>query len=47
MVELTAPRQTAESGAWTTFTSQLENQKQVLVGHQVLEGWGAGGLVRS
>ena len=30
-----------------TFASQSENQKQILVGHQVLEGWGAGGLVRS
>lgn len=46
-VGLTASRQTAGSGAWTTFASQSENQKQILVGHQVLEGWGAGGLVRS
>ena len=36
-----------KSWAWATFTSQLKNQKQILVGHQVLEGWGAGGLVRS
>lgn len=37
----------SKSWAWTTFTSQSKNQKQILVGHQVLEGWGAGGLVRS